>query len=457
MARWQIVNVLHTSASGRRLWQLSPAGNQFAVQGEKTMLLNETVPPGMVAKDWQSLFRRKLNIAWLPAENVFLRAIQLPASDVAEIGQMIELQLEKLSPLPVGQMVWSYYLLPRPLDKPDALQTVIIIIAARSSVEEFLGQLEKEGYLSDRLEAPGLDQLLAADMQEEGVWVFPSGEHEPVLTAWWYGGTVQNLTLVLLLPGPERGEQLKTQLEQIAWAGELDGWLASTPTVHLVASPSETRFWEPVLKDAGQELKLHPAATEAQLAALSAKRCADDPAKTNLLPRDFSARYHQQFVDGLWMRGLVAVLSAYIIGVLIYFGALYVLKIKYDRVKQDLASISGSYTNALKDEEQIRILLARQELKYKALDCMKAIAENMPDSITLQDFYFQRAKIELRGTAVTEDQDSVGKFNEDLRHVTNPNQPDQPLFSDISPPTMSSRGAVTDWRFSCSLKESSNE
>ena len=37
----------------------------------------------------------------------------------------------------------------------------------------------------------------------------------------------------------------------------------------------------------------------------------------------------------------------YIIGVLIYFGALYVLKSKYDRVKQDLASISGSYTNAL--------------------------------------------------------------------------------------------------------------
>ena len=58
------------------------------------------------------------------------------------------------------------------------------------------------------------------------------------------------------------------------------------------------------------------------------------------------------------------------------------------------------------------------------------MAENMPDSITLQDFYFQRAKIELRGTAVTEDQDAVGKFNEDLRHVANPNQPDQPLFSD---------------------------
>jgi hypothetical protein len=457
MSRWQIVNVLHTSASGRRLWQLSPDGDQFAVQGEKTLLLNEAIPPAMAAKDWQSLFRRKLNIAWLPDDMVFLRAVHLPASDSAEIGQMIELQLEKLSPLPVGQMVWSFYLLPRPADKPEALQTVIVIIASRSSVEEFLGQLEGEGYLADRLETPGLDELLAANIQEDGVWVFPEGELEPVLTAWWYGGTAQNLTLVLLTTGPERGAQLRTQLEQIAWAGELDGWLTSPPKVHLVAGPADTRFWEPVFKDAGFDLKLHPAATEPQLAALSAKRCVGDAAKTSLLPHDFAARYHQQFVDGLWMRGLVAVLSAYIIGVLIYFGALYVLKMKYTRVKQDLASITGSYTNALKDAAQIQILLDRQELKYKALDCLKAIAEHMPESITLNDFYFQRGKVDLRGTAVTDDADDVGKFNEDLRHVTNPNRPDQPLFSDISPPHMESHGAVTDWGFSCQLKEAENE
>ncbi len=218
MARWQTVNVLQTSASGRRLWQLSPNGDQYAVHAEKTLLLNEGVPSGMVAKDWQSLFRKKLKIAWLPADKVFLRVIHLPPSDAAEIGQMIELQLEKLSPLPVGQMVWSYYLLPRPVEKADALQTVIVVIASRAAVEEFLGQLETEGYLASQLDL-GLDQLIAANIQEEGAWIFPGSQNEPVLAAWWYGGTVQNLTLVLLKDGPERAAQLKTQLEQIAWAG----------------------------------------------------------------------------------------------------------------------------------------------------------------------------------------------------------------------------------------------
>ena len=77
--------------------------------------------------------------------------------------------------------------MPRPADKPDALQTVIVIIAARSAVEEFLGQLEAEGFLADRLEAPGLDQLLALDIQEEGVWVFAGGD--PASRRWWRGGT----------------------------------------------------------------------------------------------------------------------------------------------------------------------------------------------------------------------------------------------------------------------------
>jgi hypothetical protein len=73
--------------------------------------------------------------------------------------------------------------------------------------------------------------------------------------------------------------------------------------------------------------------------ARSAQRCAKDAA-TNLLPPEFAKRYRQQFVDGLWMRGVFAVLSLYIVGVLIYFGALYALKLKFNHVKTNLASIS---------------------------------------------------------------------------------------------------------------------
>jgi hypothetical protein len=452
MARWYSANVLQTNAGGRRLWHLSANSDHFAVQDETTLLLNEPCPPAVVGKDWHTLFRGKLNIAWLPADKVFFRAVSLPSSDPAEVASMVELQLEKLSPLPVTHIVWSIYLLPRLSDKPDALQVVIVIIAARSAVEEFLGQLEGEGFLADRLEAPGLEQLLAAKINEEGVWIFAGAAGEPALVAWWYGATIQNLTLVALSAGPERGPQLKTQLEQIAWTGELEGWLTGPLKVHLLAAPSESGFWESVFKAWGEPIQIVPPASAKELAALSAWRCAGSAASTSLLPPDFALRYHQQFVDRLWMRSLVMVVALYILGVLFYFGMLYVFELKNNAVKKDLANMGPALTNALRDVEQIKILKDREALKYAALDCWKAVAENLPDSMTVDDMYFKLGKLELRGTVIPENQEDVGNFNEALRTVTDPNH-HEVLFTEVSPPTLRLGSAKGDWSFNCTLKE----
>jgi type II secretory pathway component PulL len=459
MARWQSANLLHTSIAGRRFWQLSASGDHFNVQAEKALLANDPLPPGAAAKDWQTLFRAKLNIAWLPPEKVFLRAVQLPPGEATEISQMVELQMEKLSPLPVTHVVWSVYPLPRPADKPDALQTVIVIIAARSAVEEYLGQLEAQGFLADRLEAPGLDQLLALDIHEEGVWLVPGAAGEPALVAWCYGGSVQNVTLVALPSGQERGLQLRTQIEQIAWAGELEGWLPGPPKIHLVAIPTEAGFWVPIFEQAGDEIRVVPPPPEAQLVARSAQRCANSAA-TNLLPPEFATRYRQQFVDGLWLRGLFTVLSLYIIGVLVYFGALYSLKSTYNHVKSELAGIGQSFTNAQKDSEQLRILQDRQLLKFAALDCYKALAEHLPEGVTIDDVHFDRQKFELRGTAGADDRDAVENFNEELRHVPNPSKPAQTLFAEVSPPTfpnLNLHNNTAEWRFTCKLKETGGE
>jgi hypothetical protein len=80
MARWQSVNLLHTGAGGRRLWQLSAKRRPFAVQDEKALLGKRSPACGRGHQGLaQALFRGKLNIAWLPPEKVFLRAIQLPS------------------------------------------------------------------------------------------------------------------------------------------------------------------------------------------------------------------------------------------------------------------------------------------------------------------------------------------------------------------------------------------
>src|SRR5437667_10949260 len=206
-SRWHSCNVLQVSAEARQIWQFDARNGAFVLNRQQTSFAGEPLPARLVAKDWRTLWQPKLNIAWLPPEQVFLRVAQFPASDFNETLSMVELQLEKLSPLPVAQIVWSIQVLPHAAGN---MQTVIVMIVARNVVEEFLGELEGQGYLADRLELPVVDQLQATAITADGAWIYPEalGGKNTGLAAWWYGGILQNIDL-LTLPAADRPGSLR--------------------------------------------------------------------------------------------------------------------------------------------------------------------------------------------------------------------------------------------------------
>src|SRR5205814_6680226 len=156
--RWHSCNVLQAGTDARRLWQFATGNSQVALSAEQRLVSSAPLPAKLITKTWRTLWQKKLNIAWLPAEQVFLRIIHLPKCEPEELRSMVELQLEKLSPLPVNQIACRFADVPQ---SAGELQTVIVIIAARSVVEEFLGNLQYNGYLADRLDLPCLHQMLA--------------------------------------------------------------------------------------------------------------------------------------------------------------------------------------------------------------------------------------------------------------------------------------------------------
>src|SRR5664280_1289918 len=118
-------NVLQVGAQARQLWQFDARGRGFVLNREQTSFAGEPLPARPITKDWRSLWQHKLNVAWLPPERVFLRVAQFPQSNFDETLAMVELQLEKLSPIPVTQIVWSIHVLPH---AEGNLQTVIVMI-----------------------------------------------------------------------------------------------------------------------------------------------------------------------------------------------------------------------------------------------------------------------------------------------------------------------------------------
>lgn len=401
MARWNSCNVLQIVPEGNRLWHFNAKGGGFALDREQKVPGDAPLPPRAVAKSWSSLWQPKLNIAWLPPEEVFLRVVELPKSNFDETRAMIELQLEKLSPVPVAQIVWTIHPVPQPPAKREAgaeaageLQSVVVVIVSRAAVESFLGKLEERGFMADRLETPLLDQLEAAAPTQDGAWIYP-GTHgsDTALVAWWFGGALKNLGLIRLSPDSDRTKSLKEQLAQLYWAGEMEGWLAGKPAWHLVADPVNAADWEVWLQAALEEpVRVNPPLPATELAARTAIRAAGTASGIALMPAEFSARYRQEFVDRLWVRGLVATGILYAIGVAIYFAATDMLARKTHEAQGRVAQISNDYTNALQLQARYEVLKQRQQLEYAALDCWNIVAEQLPPALALQRFSFDKGE-----------------------------------------------------------------
>ncbi len=463
MARFNFCNLLHLAPDAKRLWQFEAKGGSLALTREQRVPHTEALPGKWVAKNWSSLWQPKLNIAWLPAESVFLRVVELPASNLAETLAMVELQLEKFSPFPVAQIVWTMHVIgsrTAPVKGeagPEHLQTVVVVIAERKGVEEVLGKLERDGFLADRLETPMLDQLEAVDPKEDGAWLFPLslGGQSAALVAWWYGGALRNLSFVTLPTAGERAKELQEQLSHLAWSGELEGWLTAPPKWHLMADPVKAVEWETVLRAAVNEpVAVTAPPPLAELAGRTARRAAS-AAQANLLPAEFTAQYRQQFVDRLWLRALAYAGLTYAVAVAIYFGAVGMLGYQTGRVESAVASLSGSYTNALQLKMRYSILQERSQLKYAALDCWQLVAQEIPEGITLQRSSFvDGKKLSLSGTAGSGDVQKIYDFYDALRKAK---LSGQPMFAGGEQPQTRQQGMVLSWNFSLELLRSEAE
>ena len=469
MARWNSCNILHVAPDAKRVWHFDAKGGGFVLDREQRVAHTDKLPAKGIAKNWSSLWQPKLNVAWLPPENVFLRVVELPASNFEETLAMVELQLEKFSPLPVTQIVWTMHVIgthtspARGDQAPESLQTVVVVIAERGVVEEFLGRLEREGFLADRLETPMLDQLAAVSPVDDGAWLFPLslGGQSAALVAWWFGGVLRNLGFVTLPPAGDRAQELKDQLAHLAWSGELEGWLTAPPKWHLVADPVNATEWENVLRTALNEpVSVSEPPAPALLAAGTAKRAASSE-KSNLLPVEYTGRYHQQFVDRLWLRGLAYAGAAYAVLLVIYFCAVGVLGFYTTKAEHAVAALSNDYTFAMQFKAQLGVLQERQQLKYAALDCWELVAQDLPPEISLQRFSFTDGKtLALSGNCTPEQIPLITDPNAFYDAIRNAKRNGQPVFN-ITPVDQlvyrNLNNTTATWSFALELLRSEEE
>jgi hypothetical protein len=457
MARWHSCNILQTASDANRLWQFDA---RSGVLSRESVAAPGQPLPSSVAKSWNSLWQPRLNVAWLPPENVFLRVVELPKSSFGETLSMVELQLEKLSPVPVAQIVWTLQILPQA--PAENLQTIIVVIVERSVVEEFLGKLETQGFLADRLEAPMLDQLAVTQAGSDGAWIYPAllNGQNAALVAWWFGGALRNLSYLVLPAEGDRAKNLQEQLAHLAWAGELEGWVTTHPQWHLVADGGLAGEWEVFLRSGlGDPVQVTKPLPLPELAAHTARRVvAAESGNAVLMPAEFPTRYREQFFDRLWLHGLFATGILYAVCVAVYFCATTVLGFQTDKIEQQVATLGGSYTNVLQLKARYSVLKERQDLKYAALDCWKLVADQLPPGITLQRFSFgDGRRLSLNGTVASDQITLITDFFDALRKAQLNGQPMFNIEGGDQQPNYHQSGSQASWNFSLELRHTEAE
>ncbi len=448
-------NVLHASATGRQLWHFGVDKGNPSLRTTSSVGSAVSFPQKFVGKDWQNIYQPRINVAWFTSEKVFVRVVQLPTTDLSEIASMLEFQIEKLSPVPSSQIVWSYSLLPSSPDK--AFTDVIAIMVERVHVEALVGQLETEGYLPDRIELPQLDQLLARMPDQEGVWLYPSRDPNNLfcLAGWWYGGILRNLQLIQVPLESQRSDLLQDQMLKTAWAGEVEGWMEFPLRCFLVGDESIATTWLPLLHGCTVlPVEIRSALTRDELAEFTARRTVRQEQAPNLLPPEFSQKYRQSFVDRLWMRALGVMFAFYTIGILGYFGMLQFRGIQQSQVESKINSLKVAYTNALQLKEQVAILQDQHNLKYASMDCLRIASELLPPEMTISWLVFSKGQtMELHGIVPAEQSSKLADYNDALRQAM---AGEQTMFTKVSPPTSTTRpgAAGVSWTFTCELNRS---
>ena len=458
MSRWNTCNILDIAPDAKRLWRFEAKGNGYVLGREQRVPHASPLPAKLVSKGWGSLFKPQLNVAWLPPESVFLRVVELPEANADETFSMVELQLEKLSPIPVTQIVWTMHVAGTYQSQAKAdgtiesLQSVFVLIAARATAEEFLGRLERDGFLADRLESSMVDQLGAVAPSDDSVWLFPLtlGGQNAALVGCWFGGAWRNLSFITLAPAGDRGAELKTQLGLLAMAGEVEGWLTGQPQWHLVADPVNATEWEQLLRAALNEpVSVITPPLPAELAARSASRVAAAVSKVNLQPAEFAARYREQFYDRLWLHALGYAGVLYALVLAVYFCWVSWLGYQTRGVESQVSAISGEYTNTIQLKAKLGVLQQRSQLKYAALECWKLVAQELPAAVTLQRMSFAEGKNLLLNGQV--DAADTAKLDDFYKALQNARLHDQPAFGVLEPLTYHQVANTVTWNFTLEL------
>ena len=350
--------------------------------------------------------RERQIITAIGCEDVLCETLLVPTTDPTELRQMLDLQIDNLSPLPTEEIAYGF----EPLDVVDGRSRVLVAIARKAAVNERVAALEAAGLPAEivtvdalaMFRALCLRQLVPIDDKLNVVVLFGTAATHLVV----YRQTQPVVVRSLLLSG----EMLRTIEGQTAVREELQRTLvaAETVTSHcsrgratLIALHENVAAATTLLVDCcGLPAEcLRDGVVPSPALSLCLGGAADRP-RLNLLPNEWHQRRRSVRLRRSLIRGAIALAAVYLAALALFLTLLALRKAEMHNLQSQIGSLQEQYAKGKQLHAELVAMQKQLDTKYSALEVLREVSALKPEGLYFNSLVFRKDQaLTLRGQA----------------------------------------------------------
>lgn len=412
-------------------------------------------PAGMqdAPPQWQSaaqVLRQRFDprehrvVTAVSCEDVICQILRLPATDTAELKQMLDLQIDNINPLPLEEVVYSF----EPLEAADGQTQVLVAIARKAKVNERVEALEAAGLQPEIVSVDALAvfhalarrNLLAQDDRLNVLVILGLVSAEVIVYS-----RVVPLAVRSLVLGVEGESILREELQRTFVATEAGQPQRMIGGVTFLA-PGEAL--QAVAKKVANGLKtqasfLSNGTVPSAGLSLCLQYTTGEAGRLNLLPDEWRQKRRIKALRQRLIRGGIAVGIVYVLALTVFLTLLAVKSAQLNRVGREIKSRQADFAAARQTQGELIAMRNQLDTKFSALEVLREITLRMPKEMQLNSFAFKKdSTVSLKGQAASAS--TALEFQTELQKSD--------LFSKITAGRSDNVGGLTKFDLTCTLK-----
>ncbi len=341
------------------------------------------------------------------SEDVLCRTLSLPTTVPAELKQMLNLQIDQLTPLPPEEVVYDF----ESLGTQDGQTQVLVAIARKSAVNDRVAALEEAGLTAEVVGVAGLAvfrELVAKGTlpRDDKLGVVVSLRADSAVVILYVDG--QPLVMRAIIIGPNAAQ---TAAGRQTLREELQRTLLAEQARAPQREPGRLAFHiqEEELRDAVDELSrgwgcptdlLNDGGPLWPATSLCLDHVAATERRLNLLPEEWRRRRQTARLRRIWWRVATVLIVVYALAAIVFVAALAIRKSRLTRVQAEKAALETQFREARRLQSELNAMRLQLETKYSALDVLRQVSELMPPNAKMTSYIFRRDEaVTLKGQA----------------------------------------------------------